>query len=674
MITLFAKTKQTTHNWQLRPPPFLIGAALVFWGWQTDLMIWALPMALLLEAPQYIRARWEFSNADLNRVFDLCVIIGIAVAVILYNSESQLQFFFKWIQSMPFFFLPIILAQRYGSRDKMELSVFSWVMRRRPDHPLAKTSFNISWIYFAFCLLGASAVNGELPWFFVGLSALIVLALGAVRSRRLPLPFWFLLVGLAVTGGYFAQRFMHAGQASLEVAIGNWLANASRRHQVNYREVRTAIGQGGRMHLTGKIVLRVQVEPGEQPPALLREATFESYRRGVWQAGDAQFDRVFVDTNDVALVRPGVKPKSAVRIAGYLTNGKGVLAIPSGVTELRDFPALLETNRLGVAQADGGPGFVNYLVRYNPEMFLDSPPTDSDRDPDLVPIRDRATLDKIITELDLSSKSMPDKLKAIAAYFQQNFQYSLDSKPSPRGQSPIVQFLTETHSGHCEHFATAATLLLRRACVPARYAVGYAVPESGRHGNTWYVRERHGHAWVMVYLDDKKRWEEFDPTPPSREFIEESRASALEGISDFGSNLWFQFSKWRWGKTEFTKYIPWFLIPLILYMLWRILSGKRRRQGRDSSPTEKEPIWPGLDSELYLINRHLAAELQRRADEPLREWQQRLVVDPSDRINQIFALHRRLRFDPKGLSPDDRKELKTGVEQWLAIIRNRAGV
>ena len=67
----------------------------------------------------------------------------------------------------------------------------------------------------------------------------------------------------------------------------------------------------------------------------------------------------------------------------------------------------------------------------------------------------------------------------------------------------------------------------------------------------------------------------------------------MEGISDFSSNLWYQFSKWRWGKTEYMRYAPWFLIPLLALMLWRILSGKRQRQKTGASASEiktKDPI------------------------------------------------------------------------------------
>ena len=42
----------------MKPPPFLLGAALLFWGWQTGFLIVGGLMAVALESPRVIRARW----------------------------------------------------------------------------------------------------------------------------------------------------------------------------------------------------------------------------------------------------------------------------------------------------------------------------------------------------------------------------------------------------------------------------------------------------------------------------------------------------------------------------------------------------------------------------------------------------------------------------------------
>ena len=45
-------------------PAFLLGASLIFWGWQTGWLIVALPMAISYEAARFIDWRCNFSNED----------------------------------------------------------------------------------------------------------------------------------------------------------------------------------------------------------------------------------------------------------------------------------------------------------------------------------------------------------------------------------------------------------------------------------------------------------------------------------------------------------------------------------------------------------------------------------------------------------------------------------
>ena len=132
-----------------------------------------------------------------------------------------------------------------------------------------------------------------------------------------------------------------------------------------------------------------------------------------------------------------------------------------------------------------------------------------------------------------------------------------------------------TKSGHCQYFATATVLLLREVGVSARLITGYAVPESARQGDTYLIRERHAHAWALVFHSDSKTWEQIDNTPSG--WAEAQAAPWWESASDFFSNLYFQFSKWRWGKTSFARYAERLLVPLILYLLVRIVTSQHRK-------------------------------------------------------------------------------------------------
>ena len=50
------------------PPPMLMGAALLFWGWQTGFLLLALPLAILIEASRALTWRLELSATDFHRL------------------------------------------------------------------------------------------------------------------------------------------------------------------------------------------------------------------------------------------------------------------------------------------------------------------------------------------------------------------------------------------------------------------------------------------------------------------------------------------------------------------------------------------------------------------------------------------------------------------------------
>ncbi|WP_166839574.1 transglutaminaseTgpA domain-containing protein [Rheinheimera pleomorphica] len=98
---------------------------------------------------------------------------------------------------------------------------------------------------------------------------------------------------------------------------------------------------------------------------------------------------------------------------------------------------------------------------------------------------------------------------AITAHFQQQpYFYSLT--PPPLGANSVDQFLFNTRTGFCSHYASAAAVILRAAGVPARVVGGYQGGDWHQQQGYLAVRQREAHAWVE-YLDNGK-WQLFDPT------------------------------------------------------------------------------------------------------------------------------------------------------------------
>src|ERR1044071_8789489 len=130
-------------------PPLLIAAALLFWGWRTEWWGIALGLGALFEASRVFKFRWEFTDKEYSRVFDVCTLLFAGSVVYLRFSEEITKSGFVLFQWMPVIFALSLLTQAYGSRDKIPYRVFSWFARIRKDPKDAREGgLNISWPYF----------------------------------------------------------------------------------------------------------------------------------------------------------------------------------------------------------------------------------------------------------------------------------------------------------------------------------------------------------------------------------------------------------------------------------------------------------------------------------------------------------------------------------------------
>ena len=104
-------------------------------------------------------------------------------------------------------------------------------------------------------------------------------------------------------------------------------------------------------------------------------------------------------------------------------------------------------------------------------------------------------------------------VQSIMDYVANSATYSLNTGRMDDSYGDFAQwFLAESDTGYCVHFATAATVLLRAAGIPARYVTGYMV--NCEAGQTVTVESDRAHAWVEYYDDDLSTWLIAEPTPP----------------------------------------------------------------------------------------------------------------------------------------------------------------
>ena len=91
------------------------------------------------------------------------------------------------------------------------------------------------------------------------------------------------------------------------------------------------------------------------------------------------------------------------------------------------------------------------------------------------------------------------------------FRYD-EQPPPPRDLPPLVDFVTRTKAGYCQHFAGAMALMLRYLGIPARVAAGFTSGTYDAETRAWTVTDHDAHTWVEVWFDGFG-WLPFDPTP-----------------------------------------------------------------------------------------------------------------------------------------------------------------
>ena len=205
-------------------------------------------------------------------------------------------------------------------------------------------------------------------------------------------------------------------------------------------------------------------------------------------------------------------------------------------------------------------------------------------------------------------------------------------------------------------------LLLRHFGIPARYATGYAVPLESREGEFFVVRERHAHAWAVAWIGDK--WIEVDSTPAGWDLAEESEFPAYQPIKDWWERFTFGFLEWRWlGDWGVMRMVaPFIAAPLIGFLAWRVFG---RRMFRGTRRYRETQVWPGADSEFFLLEKRLTkAGMGRENGEEMTQWLARIAADSpdlADSLTKILRLHYKYRFKPEGIDAAERNELRTLV-------------
>ena len=658
----------------MNTPPFLLGAAALFWGWQTGFWLIGAAAAIAMEAPRRIARRFEVEVPRQQRVADLCLVLAAMVGVgcyVAYGNPRAIVLLFQWL---PLILLPLGLLQAWGCAPAIRLDVLFWSLRREVRG--GATAFNLGYAYLVFWLIGACAANQRGDLATIGLLGLGSWALLGARPGRGRAGLWALQIMLAAALGSALHVGLNSAQVWLEGAAPDWISGGGGTRTNPYRSS-TDLGSIGELKQSDAIILRVKPDAPLAGALLLHRATYNEYGGTAWVARGARFAEVPRQPGNGAwTLREGVARRQ-IEVADFAVHGNPVLSLPAGAMSVT-LPAIsLRANNLGAVQAEAAPGFVIYSVAAD-----DGPPQAQAPDAsDLkLPAAERDGFAETARTLGLAGLAPADAVRRVQEFFATGFRYSSADMAAAPGSTALAQFIGSTRAGHCEYFASAAVLLLRAAGLPARYATGFSVQERAPDGSTYLVRERHAHAWARVFVDG--RWIDVDTTPTGwadAEDLERPAAARWRArLTDAWSALRFRYARWQLTSSESEK---WGLFggigALVLAWLgWRVFGGARTaRKPADGAlhPALCEAArLVGSDSSFYQIESELRHRgMVRAANETFEEWLLRIerenpgLAGHAD-LRRLLHLHYRYRFDPLGLDTAQQAALVEACAAWLA--------
>ena len=116
--------------------------------------------------------------------------------------------------------------------------------------------------------------------------------------------------------------------------------------------------------------------------------------------------------------------------------------------------------------------------------------------------------------------------RALQYFNQQEFHYTLN--PPLLSRHTVDEFLFDTQEGFCEHYASAFTVMMRMAGIPARVVTGYQGGYYNTIGSYVLVRQSDAHAWSEVWVRGSG-WTRIDPTAAvAPERVEQGAVESLD--------------------------------------------------------------------------------------------------------------------------------------------------
>ncbi|MEM7543391.1 MAG: transglutaminase domain-containing protein, partial [Pseudomonadota bacterium] len=557
-------------------PKFWTGLALVIWGALSDNLAGGVVMALLIEALSLTKVRWDLGAREFHRAADLTRII-FALAAVMQFSRHSVHGIYEILLVAPFCFFPLVLVQRGSTHGKTPLSSLFYSLRRLEFED--QRFVDLEPFYICMCIVAASTTDAGGAVYIALASFLICGLLLAIPLNRYRLVHRFLVLLLAAELGFFAYLTMIHTHRQLENSFIYWLNQFPWSGGDPNRAI-TAIGSIGRLKLSDQIRIRVTPTVDLEVPLVLHEANFDTFRLGIWTATEAAFETIDQEQNATKwpVGKQSTTDARTLEIAFEHRHELAYLPIPRGVDQI-DSEQIVEVQRNdhGTLMSESPPGATEFTARFTDRRDDFSAPRDEDL---IIPQNYQSVIADVTAEVGAHG-SLMSQAQQVEQFFHENFRYSLVQDGFYPGRTPLGHFLRSKRRGHCEYFASAATLMLRELGIPARYAVGYVVDEYSALENRYLARARHAHAWTIAYIDGE--WHHIDPTPSIWYGLEADLVSRWQSLQDFTSWLWYHYRRFSLSDLEEYSDLMIFMVPPLALLLFLRLRKSPLARARDET-------------------------------------------------------------------------------------------
>lgn len=647
-------------------PPLIILASLLVWGWQNEFLLFAIVMGVLLELPHFISWRINFTDKDINQIVDLSGLLFFLAIVYVFTTYGA-QGIYIILSLFPFSLFLVLLAQRYNPNNTIKTAALFLSIRKLGNDAGEDVLYDldISMPYVFVCLISASAGHKMNEVFFVLSGLIIATLLWRIRPRHFALYRWLIPLVAIFIIAFITQIGVRNLHRSTEMFMMNIFDHYG-WHSRDPARTMTAIGALGRLKLSDRTLIRVKSDARLDTPLYLKEVSYTNYEYSIWTNPPIEFDIINKSSGKKQWVlSPDKKDTGTLEFGLYMQDQSAIIPAPVSINSLFGQDLVqVETNYLGSVRIDARQGWVNYRLGYSDSALEQAAPGDDDL---FIYDKYKQTFKRLATELDLYNQTPDEAITTVKQFFANNFYYSLSQNQRYTKSGYLEKFLFETRQGHCEYFATATTLLLREAGIPARYTIGYVVSEYSPWQQRYLVRGRDAHSWVQYYQDGK--WQRLDTTPSNWAPLEAEDSTFMEPLIDIFS--WIRYvvsSEDIEGDTDSDFNVAWLLLPLILYLAWNF-SRKKKVRKQDYVQVENTDIGQqGMDSPLYTVIDRLEQQKDRRqAGETLNNWIKRIC--PGSDAQQylgLVSLHNRYRFNPAGNKQQDKQQLADAVSKLQA--------